>query len=56
MEEFTEEQFGLGRRQKRAHNKKQRGQMKHYLKSVSIEDLDEEYFNDDFEDLMEGEK
>ena len=37
MEEFTEQEFGFGRRQKRAHNKKQRGQMKHYLQRVSIE-------------------
>ena len=42
--------------QKRAHNKKQRGQMKHYLQRVSIEDLEEEFFDDDFDDLVEGEK
>ena len=45
MEEFTEQEFGLG--------KKQRGVMKHYLQRVSIEDLEEEFFDDDFDDLTE---
>ena len=53
MEEFTEQEFGLGKKQRRAHNKKQRGVMKHYLQRVSIEDLEEEFFDDDFDDLTE---
>ncbi len=56
MEEFTEEQYGLGRKEKRQHNKRQRGQMKNLLKGVSIEDLEEEFFDDDFDDLTESEK
>ena len=53
MEEFTEQEFGLGKKQRKAHNKKQRGVMKHYLQMVSIEDLEEEFFDDDFDDLTE---
>ena len=56
MEEFTEEHYNLGRKEKRQHNKRQRGQMKNLLKGVSIEDLEEEFFDDDFDDLTESEK
>ena len=53
MEEFTEEYYGLGRKGKRLHNKRQRGQIKNLLKDVTIEDLEEEFFDDEFEDLTE---
>ena len=53
MEEFTEEYYGLGRKEKRQHNKRQRGQMKNLLKGVSIEILEEEFFDEEFEDLAE---
>ena len=53
MEEFTEEHYNLGRKEKRQHNKRQRGQMKNLLKGVTIEALEEEFFDDEFEDLTE---
>ena len=53
MEEFTEEHYNLGRKGKRLHNKRQRGQMKNLLKGVTIEDLEEEFFNEDFENFTE---
>ena len=53
MEEFTEEHYNLGRKEKRQHNKRQRGQMKNLLKGGSIEDLEEEFFDEEFDDLTE---
>ncbi len=53
MEEFTEEHYGLGRKEKRQHTNRHRGQMKNLLKGVTIEDLEEEFFDEEFEDLTE---
>ena len=53
MEEFTEEHYGLGRKEKRQYNKRQRGQMKNLLKGVTIEDLEEEFFDEEFDNLTE---
>ena len=49
MEEQIEK-FGSGRKQKRLNNKRQRGQVKNYLKKVRPED-----FVDDIDDDLDAE-
>ena len=50
MEEQIEK-FGSGRKQKRLNNKRQRGQVRNYLKGNRpedfLEDIDDDYYEDD---------
>ena len=50
MEEQIEK-FGSGRTQKRLHNKRQRGQVKNYLKKVRtedfVDDIDDDYYEEE---------
>lgn len=50
MEEQIEK-FGSGRKQKRLNNKRQRGQVKNYLKKVTpedfMDDIDDDYYEEE---------
>ena len=50
MEEQIEK-FGSGRKQKRLNNKRQRGQVKNYLKKVRpedfVDDIDDDYYEEE---------
>ena len=48
---YEEEEYGSSRKAKRLGNKRERLQMRNYLKSFSSKDIDEEYEDDDDEKL-----